>query len=107
MTETVSFYGFGSHFSGNRSPLSDIDVLLLHKNVAPASIDFVIRCKRLLMEVVPSAHIVMLSKEEASELDFVRKSKAVLLCEIVEGKEAGCVYLLKGKIAQFGVASAV
>ena len=78
MTQLLKLYGFGSFFRHGTSA-HDIDLLLLHDDVSPESIRFAIRCKSLIKAEIPKAHIVMLSKQEERDLDFLGRSKAVLL----------------------------
>jgi hypothetical protein len=74
----LKLFGFGSFFRLGTYP-RDIDLLIIHENVSPESIQFAIRCKALIKAVIPSAHIVMLSEQEERDLGFLGKSNAVLL----------------------------
>jgi nucleotidyltransferase-like protein len=98
VTQTATLYGFGSHFSGTRTGQSDIDLLIVHANVGAASIRFAIQCKRLFVEALPSAHVVMLSEEEDRDLAFRQRSKASLLGLIVEDRASDQIRELTGRI---------
>lgn len=86
MNQTATLYGFGSHFCGERTRQSDIDLLIVHANRGADSIRFVIQCKRLLMEALPSAHVVMLSEAEDRDHAFRQRGKARLLGVILEDR---------------------
>jgi hypothetical protein len=85
VTETAKLYGFGSYFKDGRSAANDVDLLVLHRNTGAASVEFAIFCKSLLIDLVPGAHIVMLSEEEEREVDFKRQCLPVLIGVLVEG----------------------
>jgi hypothetical protein len=81
LIESLTVYGFGSFFNGNRQP-NDIDLLLMHSSTALESCKFAVDCKAQLKLAVPSADIVMLSQEEAKSLDFLKRAKAVRLTSL-------------------------
>ena len=99
MKQTAILYGFGSHFSGERTRHSDIDLLIVHANTGIDSIRFVIQCKRLLLEALPLAHVVMLSEEEERDHAFTQRSKACLLGLIVEDRASDQLHELVAGIA--------
>ena len=78
MTQSLKIYGFGSFFRHEMSA-HDIDLLLVHDEVAPESIRFAIWCKSLIKAELPKADIVMLSEQEERDIDFLGRSKAELL----------------------------
>jgi hypothetical protein len=84
MTDTAVIFGFGSYFAKGSTRASDVDLLLLHRNVGRDSIQFAISCKRLIRAAIPAAHVVMLSANEERELDFIRRSNATHLADIDE-----------------------
>lgn len=79
MTEAVKLFGFGSFFSNEASVPRDVDILILHERVDPASIDFAIRCKSVLSGLIRGAHIVILSECEERELVFLQRSNGKML----------------------------
>ncbi len=80
--EIIIIYGFGSFFGENQGEARDIDVLLLHENISDVSARVAIDCKILLRKFVPNVHIVILSKKEENEFDFIEKSHAKLISEV-------------------------
>ena len=103
MTWTAEIFGFGSHFSGRRSRTSDVDVLVVHQDGSPESIDFALDCKAKLRTAVPSAHITVLSQGEERELAFKEKCQAMQLGSISSGNVSAGVGMLEKKIRSFGV----
>jgi predicted nucleotidyltransferase len=99
LKRVAKIYGFGSHFSGARTPNSDIDLLIVHEDLTPTSIRFAIRCKCLLLVALPSAHLVMLSEQEERELGFIHRSKAAMLESIVEDRASDQVLQVAERIA--------
>ncbi|WP_367867773.1 hypothetical protein [Pedobacter sp. WC2423] len=79
---SIELYGFGSYFNSNREIANDIDLLILSEDVCTDSINFSIQCKSYLIQMLQSAHVVMLSKSEEKDLDFKNKSKAIFLKRI-------------------------
>lgn len=75
MTGSVVVYGFGSFFS-NSPQSNDVDLLLVHEDTTVSSCALAIRCKQILLQVIDSAHITLLSKDEESELDFITRAQA-------------------------------
>jgi hypothetical protein len=86
MTEVVTLYGFGSFFASAVSAPSDIDILIVHDRVDPASIDFAICCKRKLRHFLPSAHFTILSESEEHELSFIQRCSAIMLERITDAE---------------------
>jgi hypothetical protein len=76
MKESVQIYGFGSRFHG-KTPAHDVDLLIVHPDVGPASCRFAIHCKQLLSAAVPNADITMLSRDEEADLQFITQSCAM------------------------------
>lgn len=80
--QTAKLYGFGSYFEKGLAVVNDVDLLLVHRNVGRASIEFAIRCKKIIRVTIPTVHVVMLSDCEESELDFICQCNAVYLADI-------------------------
>ena len=76
--EDLLIYGFGSYFNG-RADFQDIDLLIVHESTDQKSCSLAIKCKELLMTQISNAHISILSKNEAKQLSFIEKSKAVII----------------------------
>lgn len=83
MSESLTVHGFGSFFR-NVCDARDIDLLLLHRSTDPISCEFAIRCKAYLEHVLPTADIVLLSQNEEQEIQFLAKSKAVVLGTLLD-----------------------
>lgn len=83
MSDSLNIYGFGSYFHRATSCPRDIDILIIHECIDLDSINFAIRCKRMVADVLPTAHCTMLSASEERELNFIEQSSAVLLGRIV------------------------
>lgn len=81
MIESLTVYGFGSFFRGSDHP-NDIDLLLLHRSTQLESCKFAIFCKNQLKSALPFVDIVMLSRTEAENLDFVERAKAEQLASL-------------------------
>lgn len=79
---SIELYGFGSYFSSKREIANDIDLLILSEDIGTDDIIFSIRCKSCLIQMLKSAHVIMLSKSEEMQLDFKNKSNAVFLDKI-------------------------
>ena len=75
---SISAYGFGSYFAASPGP-HDIDILLVHQSLSPASVELAVAAKRLLMRAQPLCHIVLLSEEEERTQEFIRRSGAIFL----------------------------
>jgi hypothetical protein len=84
MTESVQIYGFGSRFLG-KTPVHDVDLLIVHSDVGSTSCHFAIYCKQLLSAAVPDADITMLSRDEEADLRFIAQSCAVSLGHVCSG----------------------
>src|SRR5713101_4938233 len=85
MRESVTLYGFGSFFSSAASAPRDIDILIVHERVDPASIDFAIRCKTILKDFLPTtAHFTVLSESEEQELTFIQRCNAIMLEQVTD-----------------------
>jgi hypothetical protein len=78
-----AIYGFGSFFV-TPEKANDIDILILHQDISIHSIRFAIMCKARLAELLPSAHVIMLSNSEERKLALLKQTKAKYLGEISE-----------------------
>src|SRR5688572_6780965 len=78
VNESVAVFGFGSYFSGNADP-EDIDLLLLHQATERSSCLLAIECKAYLQRILVDADVVMLSRSEAEENQFLARSGAIAL----------------------------
>ena len=76
--EDLLIYGFGSYFNG-RTEFQDIDLLIVHDNTDEKSCIFAIKLKEIFSTQINDAHISILSKKEVMQLDFIRKSKSILI----------------------------
>lgn len=84
MIESLVVYGFGSFFMRDTRP-RDIDLLLLHRSLDDESCHLAIACKAEIKAILPNADIVMLSQDEADDLQFLTRAKTVLLGELQYG----------------------
>lgn len=73
----LCIYGFGSFFTTNK--FKDIDILLIHDNYSDCSISSAIEYKSCLKSLISFVDIVILSLSEERQLDFIRRSAALLL----------------------------
>lgn len=94
MTRSVTVYGFGSTFGDTKAP-NDVDLLIVHEGIHPASCQLAIVCKRLLAESVARAHITMLSKDEEMHFQFIKTARAVFLGTIRESHIDGDLAALR------------
>lgn len=78
VTLNVRIYGFGSAFCENGRAI-DVDLLIVHQRVDPASCSFAIACKRRLAETIIRAHITMLSEREEMHCEFLKTAEALFL----------------------------
>ena len=99
VTLTATLFGFGSYFAKGPGVPNDIDLLVIHRIVSRDSIDFAISCKKLIQSMIPAAHVVMLSDGEESELEFLRRSGAVHLAEIEDGRASEQIEALSKSFA--------
>lgn len=76
--EDLLIYGFGSYFNG-RAEFQDIDLLIVHDNIDENSCMLAIKLKKILYAKINDAHISILSKKEVIQLDFIKKSKSILI----------------------------
>jgi hypothetical protein len=80
VTVTVDAYGFGSYFRVGEG--RDVDIVLIHHDIKEDSLEFTLRVKRLLLARMPTADVVLLSRSEQREHDFLRKCAAVFLTRL-------------------------
>lgn len=78
---SVEVYGFGSFFSAAQAA-RDIDLLLIHAEITPQCCAFASQCRRALNELIDKAHITLLSKVEADQLNFVHLANAIYIGRI-------------------------
>jgi hypothetical protein len=78
VTLSARIYGFGSAFSEN-ARANDVDLLIVHERVDPASCKFAITCKRRLAAIIIRAHITMLSAREEKHCEFLKTAEALFL----------------------------
>ncbi|AXB80436.1 hypothetical protein TQ38_028165 (plasmid) [Novosphingobium sp. P6W] len=76
MTRILEVFGFGSFFRGAKDA-KDIDILLIHQSSDPASCRFAIECKAHFQHHLPNVDVVMLSKTEEAQKQFIAKSGAL------------------------------
>ena len=83
--EVLYLYGFGSFFNVGKAT-SDIDLLIIHKDISKKSCEEAIELKKLILAKVPNADVTMLSDKEESEMNFKEISRAKLLGSINTSK---------------------
>lgn len=66
----------------NLKTYNDIDILIVHKNIDQHSCSIAINCKKSIKARIQNSDIVMLSINEEKELDFIKKSKALMIGHI-------------------------
>jgi Nucleotidyltransferase domain len=79
-------YGFGSYFKAGNSRPADIDILIVHSDYSPESIQSALGCKRHVMSQLAKCHVTILSVVEEGELNFIDTCQAKLLCSIAENE---------------------
>lgn len=101
--QSLRVYGFGSFFNRSIRP-NDIDLLLVHRSTDRVSCQFAIDCKTEIRLALPEADVVMLSENEADGLQFLMRSKAVVLGRLHSGDLEAQVRALVNRIraADFG-----
>jgi hypothetical protein len=99
LTETVTLYGFGSHFGNGAAPSRDVDLLIVHEDIGTASVQFAILCKQRLTEALPSVHVTMLSAQEERQLGFRKRCEAKLLGFVAEESLANGISAITARIA--------
>jgi hypothetical protein len=75
-------YGFGSYFNDGPVTANDVDFLILHEQQDQKSIDFALECKRILLETIPRADVVILSSSEERHFNFIERARANFLMEV-------------------------
>nr|WP_162623900.1 hypothetical protein [Paracoccus saliphilus] len=78
-----SIFGFGSFFK-EENAFNDVDLLIVHEDSSAASCRLAILCKKRLVELMDRAHVTMLSEKEEQQLDFIQKSGAVEIGQVVD-----------------------
>lgn len=63
---------------------TDIDLLIVHKEIDKISCQFAIKCKRMLLETVSIADITVLSESEERQFQFINTARAIRLGTIRE-----------------------
>lgn len=76
--EILRLYGFGSFFNF-KTTTTDIDFLIIHTDITKSSCGKAIILKNNILKLVCNADVTMLSNKEECEMDFILKSKAILL----------------------------
>jgi hypothetical protein len=81
VTQRLKLFGFGSFFHSEIAA-RDIDILIVHAQLRPDSIQLAIQCKSVIKATIAKAHVVMLSEQEQRDLKFLDRSKAVWLTTV-------------------------
>ncbi|MGQ1155919.1 hypothetical protein ACT436_04525 [Acinetobacter baumannii] len=76
--EILRLYGFGSFFNF-KTTTADIDFLVIHADITKSSCEKAIVLKNNILKLVCNAEVTMLSNKEECEINFILKSKAILL----------------------------
>lgn len=79
--EILRLYGFGSFFNF-KITTTDIDFLIIHSDITRISCEKAIVLKKNILKLVCNADVTMLSNKEEYKMDFILKSKAILLGSI-------------------------
>lgn len=72
---TMTVYGFGSFFR-HEVNAQDIDLLIVHDDLSPGSINEALAMKREIIRAYSQADVTVLSVAEEKETNFVATSKA-------------------------------
>lgn len=78
MKDVLAVFGFGSFFRRAENA-RDIDLLLIHRSNDLASCRLAIECKQLFQRSLSGVDVVMLSKSESEQNQFVARSGAIAL----------------------------
>jgi len=81
-SQHISIYGFGSYFR-DAPEWNDIDVLIVHNDLTPNSINLALQAKGKLKLSIEEIDISILSIAEENRLGFIENAKALFLARYV------------------------